>query len=1244
VRYRHLRRTLIAALAGAALLLGLLVALQRAAGSPAVAAVLTHRLERWIGDATGGDVTIGHTALSIVPLRLELGAVRAGFPGWEVTIRRLTLSGAAFRAARGRLDLGTVVVEGVRLRASTLPVPHRRAGPGGWLRVRVGHLELHDVLVEGLPLPGRLRLDAGPVEAGWTATGGPPRGFFRSGPFRLEIPAMEPVRGTLAARLRLEDGVVVPHLVLRSDLVSGEGRGSLRGGAVWLAFRGSGRLERLSRSLHLGGLLAGPVSLDLRLDTLTSPPLHVRVASPRLTASGFPVEDLRGLVTIGPDGLHARLERARYHGGTVRGRYTLAPLGRPWHHGITLEGRGVALEPFLGDVRMPPVGLAGRFDASVSLAWKGRRIREGHGTADVTVHPAAGPLPVEGEMRLALAPPGVLQLDGRGLAIGRSTVDLQGPLTLGDWIPSWSLAIRTRDLPEIVRVTDALVGRTVLPKRLDGAGTLHLGLSGPWKAPHVSIEADLAPLVLAPVALDHAAVTATVAGSRLTIGRAVFRIGRGGGRARGTVRWDRPEDQLALQLTAMGVPLETVGGWLHTPVELEGKAAFSGTLGGSVARPSGSFALGLTGVEVAGVPFGHGSARVELERGTFTARAIAFEGGASGEASWDVAGRRVEGALRWSGFDPGVVHPLLARLTGGHGTLEASVDWPLDGVASARASIRTPGASVGVRTGEDGVHADLHLEGAAEGGLDLRRTADGLEGGGSVRVDDVGAVLDRLLPGRGIPLDGRVLCTLAVRWPDGGAPELRGTLDRVELTLGERPVRLVRPAPFVLEGDGAARLDELRLAVGGDEVAVAVARGADGTLDGTVRGTLDGLLLRLVLPRWEPAGRLEGTVRILGTVTAPRLRGRLRVAQGSFRLPGSPMIATSIDGAIELDETEALLSGVRLRIMGGDATVDGTVRLRDGRPVLALEGSARAVRYTVLPGFEARLSGSWWLRGPPDGLELGGRLTVDRTVLRRRDDPATLLLEWFGGGGQGRPPERPRLALHVEADRTIEMRSPFVHIVASAVLDISGTPARPGVVGRIELAEGGDLFLRGVRYELDRCVLLFTDPSSIEPRIDLEARTWVDVYAVTILLQGTPRSLHPVLTSDPPLQEADILSLLSLGRRTGREEEGMGAVLASSILTSQINAELDRRARSILAVDQLRIDPFSESTTGNPTARVTLVKQLAPNWTLVVQSNLSSNREEVVISRWYLSRGLFLEATRDTDGSYSLDIKLRRRY
>ena len=82
----------------------------------------------------------------------------------------------------------------------------------------------------------------------------------------------------------------------------------------------------------------------------------------------------------------------------------------------------------------------------------------------------------------------------------------------------------------------------------------------------------------------------------------------------------------------------------------------------------------------------------------------------------------------------------------------------------------------------------------------------------------------------------------------------------------------------------------------------------------------------------------------------------------------------------------------------------------------------------------------------------------------------------------------------------------------------------------------------------------------------------------------------------------------------------------------------------LLPLDQVRVDPFAEYSTGNPTARVTLVKQLSPTWTVILQSNLSSNREETVVSRWFLGPGLFLEANRDVDGSIGLDLKLRRRY
>jgi autotransporter translocation and assembly factor TamB len=104
------------------------------------------------------------------------------------------------------------------------------------------------------------------------------------------------------------------------------------------------------------------------------------------------------------------------------------------------------------------------------------------------------------------------------------------------------------------------------------------------------------------------------------------------------------------------------------------------------------------------------------------------------------------------------------------------------------------------------------------------------------------------------------------------------------------------------------------------------------------------------------------------------------------------------------------------------------------------------------------------------------------------------------------------------------------------------------------------------------------------------------------------------------------------------------STMASSFLTEQLTGAVTQRTRTLLALDQLRIDPFVTTESGTPTARVTAVKQLSPDWSVTVSTNLSSNREEVVVSRWRIGKDVFLEATRDSDGSYSLEVRWRRQY
>jgi hypothetical protein len=108
-------------------------------------------------------------------------------------------------------------------------------------------------------------------------------------------------------------------------------------------------------------------------------------------------------------------------------------------------------------------------------------------------------------------------------------------------------------------------------------------------------------------------------------------------------------------------------------------------------------------------------------------------------------------------------------------------------------------------------------------------------------------------------------------------------------------------------------------------------------------------------------------------------------------------------------------------------------------------------------------------------------------------------------------------------------------------------------------------------------------------------------------------------------------------------QTGPGA-LASSFLTDQLTGAVTKRARTLLDVDQMRVDPFAATQSGSPTARLTVVKRMNRDWTVTVATNLAANREEVVTSRWRLRQGIYLEANREVDGSYSLEVKWQRRY
>ena len=94
--------------------------------------------------------------------------------------------------------------------------------------------------------------------------------------------------------------------------------------------------------------------------------------------------------------------------------------------------------------------------------------------------------------------------------------------------------------------------------------------------------------------------------------------------------------------------------------------------------------------------------------------------------------------------------------------------------------------------------------------------------------------------------------------------------------------------------------------------------------------------------------------------------------------------------------------------------------------------------------------------------------------------------------------------------------------------------------GSVEVSRGEFIF-EGRRYVVTRGRLDFTNPVRIEPTFDIAAETQVRVpqqtYRITLSASGTKDRLRPVFSSDPPLPQVDVASLLFADLGTGQDAD-----------------------------------------------------------------------------------------------------------
>jgi translocation and assembly module TamB len=125
---------------------------------------------------------------------------------------------------------------------------------------------------------------------------------------------------------------------------------------------------------------------------------------------------------------------------------------------------------------------------------------------------------------------------------------------------------------------------------------------------------------------------------------------------------------------------------------------------------------------------------------------------------------------------------------------------------------------------------------------------------------------------------------------------------------------------------------------------------------------------------------------------------------------------------------------------------------------------------------------------------------------------------------------------------------------------------------------------QGRKFELERGEVVFTGGGqSIEPRLDIEARYKTSDYQVYLVIGGTTKEPTLNLRSEPPLEQADILSVLVFGKPAGELTQGQQNVLQAQALQATAEFVAGGLRQSVarkLGVDSLEFSLGSGSEPG----------------------------------------------------------------
>ncbi|MFN2508500.1 MAG: translocation/assembly module TamB domain-containing protein [Chthoniobacterales bacterium] len=353
--------------------------------------------------------------------------------------------------------------------------------------------------------------------------------------------------------------------------------------------------------------------------------------------------------------------------------------------------------------------------------------------------------------------------------------------------------------------------------------------------------------------------------------------------------------------------------------------------------------------------------------------------------------------------------------------------------------------------------------------------------------------------------------------------------------------------------------------------------------------------------------RIDGTaaldVNVGGTIANPVLSGSADMAINAARFSNATLPAlTNFTAQLAFDGDSLNFRQFHGELAGGPFTLTGQIRFpKLTEPNFDLQLRADAVLVARNDDLTARVDADIRVDGPLAGASVTGNIAITNSQFLKNIDLIPIGLPGRPAPGPRPPSDTPELSFpnpplrDWKFDVSIKTKDPFLirgnlaHGGALVDMKLSGTGLEPRIDGSIRL-QNVEATLPFSRLEIAQGFVYFNPDDPLNPGLDLQGTSLIKDYTIRVYIYGTAEKPEAVFTSEPPLPQEEIISLLATG--TTREElMGGGNVLAGRalmLLGQQLYYKIfkkGQRASTNSVFDRLQVDVGNvDPRTGQQTA------------------------------------------------------------